>query len=280
MSLSRLRGLSDKTKRRLRMVAIAGIAVTALVVLPGHLASRPDFFGRYPALEAKYVPWSASTHAEARCEDCHVSPRPTDRAVYRLRMVGEFYLSVVDRDRQPGYFESPGNDACLACHNDLRSVSPNGDLQIPHRAHINVLEMRCVDCHDYLVHEAGPSGERMPAMEGCLECHDGDVADDACTSCHTQKAAPETHASAEWLVDHAYAAADDGCRGCHDWTEDWCVDCHRHRPESHGTDWRATHGERLTVHRNCEACHEAEFCVPCHGEFPDTNLDPTLGLVD
>ncbi len=108
-------------------------------------------------------------------------------------MVGEFYLSLVLRSESPSVFATPTNEACLECHNDLRSVSPKGDLQIPHRAHVTILKMECVECHDYLVHELNPSGKHLPTMAGCLRCHDGDTAKDTCTACHTQKAAPDSH---------------------------------------------------------------------------------------
>ena len=268
------------TRKRLVRIGVVVLAVLLLIVLPGYLAAQPGFFGRYPGLSEQYEPWSSSTHAEAGCEGCHVPPKPLERAVYRVRMAGEFYLSLVLRSREPDVFKTPTNEACLTCHSDLRSVSPKGDLQIPHRAHVTILKMDCVQCHNYLVHELNPTGKHTPLMADCLTCHDGDTADDACSSCHTAKAAPESHSSGEWLVLHADRASDPECATCHQWREDWCVDCHQDRPQSHGTDWRATHGQRVEQHRSCEACHEGDFCIRCHGEVPQLNFDPTLQLVE
>ena len=143
------------------------------------------FFGRVPSLSKKYETWSTSTHVEAGCEGCHVPPNAVARTTYRVRMVGEFYLSLVFRSREPKVFGTPTNEACLACHNDLRTVSPKGDLQIPHRAHVTVLKMKCVECHNYVVHEKSPEGKNTPPMAGCLRCHDGDTAKNGCTVCHT-----------------------------------------------------------------------------------------------
>jgi hypothetical protein len=195
-------------------------------------------------------------------------------------MVGEFYLSAIAGSRKPGYFETPTNEACLECHSDLRTISPKGDLQIPHRAHITILKMDCVDCHRYLVHELSPEGKHTPPMIECLTCHDGDTAKDACTACHTQKAAPESHSASDWLITHAAQVDDPECITCHKWKDDWCADCHRDQPRSHTSDWRSVHGERVAEHRNCEACHEADFCVRCHGVVPPLNFDPTLKLVE
>jgi hypothetical protein len=267
---------------RTRIVRIAGVAlaVLLLVVVPGFLAMRPGFFGRYPALAAQYDPWTTSSHAEVGCEQCHVAPGVLARAAYRVRTVGEFYVGLVSRSRTPELFPAPTNDACLACHTDLRTVSPKGDLQIPHRAHVSVLKMACVECHDHLVHELSPEGKNTPTMAGCLRCHNGDAAKDGCTTCHTEKAAPPSHMTADWLVVHAEQADDPECVTCHKWKEDWCVDCHRDRPRTHGPDWRAVHGERVKAHRSCEACHVGAFCVRCHGLVPQENFDPTLTLVE
>lgn len=267
------------TRRRAIIVAAVAAAIVLFVVVPAYLSSLPGFFGRYPALNDQYTAWSTSTHAEVGCEQCHVSPAALARIGFRMRMAGEFYISLVAPSRQPAMFSTPTNASCVACHSELRTSSPEGDLQIPHRAHITILQMECVACHSYLVHEPGPDGRHTPSMEGCLTCHDGDTAKDACTACHTAKAAPESHSTAEWLVEHALQADDPECAGCHEWKADWCADCHRSTPRSHTAEWRAEHGDAVARHRSCEACHTADFCAECHGDVPQLNYDPTLELV-
>lgn len=269
-------------RRRLVVPGIVIGALLLLVVLPGYLAMQPRFFARYPDLSRQYEPWSKSTHVGAACQDCHVPPRRVARATYAARMVGEFYVSLVWRSREPSIFSAPANSACLDCHDDLRSVSPKGDVRIPHRAHIEILKMQCVECHDHLVHEPNAKGEYTPLMANCLRCHDGDKAKDTCTACHTEKATPKTHRVKDWTVVHPVEAAAPGaeCADCHQWTEDWCADCHSHRPASHGGDWRAVHGDRVAERRTCEACHEGPFCIRCHGEVPALNFDPSLKLVE
>lgn len=267
-------------RRRGARIVLAAAIVAVLVGVPAVLTARPGYFERYPGLSEEYGPWSKSTHVEGGCEGCHVPPRVVSRVLYRTRMVGEFYLGLVAPSRVPDVFGSPTNEACLTCHSDLRSVSPKGDVQIPHRAHVTILKMRCVECHDYLVHELSPEGKHTPPMGGCLSCHDGDVADDACTDCHTQKAAPDSHRSADWVIVHAQRADDPECERCHNWSKNWCAECHSHRPRSHASNWREVHGEQVKQHRSCEACHDAAFCTRCHGEVPQVNLNPALKLVE
>jgi len=266
-------------RHRVLQVGLVVLAVLVLLVLPGYLASRPSFFSKYPVLGHQYGPWSKSTHAEAGCESCHVSPSLVARAAYRVRMVGTFYASFVSRSKVPAVFATPTNEACLVCHSDLRSVSPAGDLQIPHRAHVTVLKMKCVACHTYLVHELSPEGKHTPPMIGCLKCHDGDKAKNACSACHTAKAAPATHSAADWLIVHGTHANDPACAACHKWKANWCADCHSKRPPSHTADWRNTHGAAIKVHRSCEACHDGAFCVRCHGVVPQLNFNPVLKVV-
>jgi len=264
---------------RVRTLVVAVIVVVVIAV-PLILVAQPGYFGRVPALANQYRPWSTSAHAEVGCEECHIAPGPLAQIGYRTRMVGEFYLTLAARSHVPNVFATPSNDACLKCHNDLRSVSPKGDLQIPHRAHVTILKMDCVECHDYLVHELNPAGKHTPTMAGCLRCHDGDTAKDTCTACHTEKAAPASHRAQDWMIAHPREAAGPECDSCHKWTEEWCADCHARRPASHGKDWRAVHGERVKEHRSCEACHDGDDCIRCHGEVPQENFDPDLKKVE
>jgi hypothetical protein len=268
-----------RRRRILLRVGIALLAVTIFVIVPGYVASRPAFMKHYANYEAAYETWSTSVHVKVACQQCHVPPRATSQVVHEARMVGEFYLSAVFRSRQPKLLSTPTNEACRNCHPDWRTVSPTGDLNIPHRAHVVVLKMECVTCHAYLVHEKSPEGKHVPRMEACLTCHDGKTAKNACATCHTSKAAPVSHRAADWLVVHPQKQSEIDCAKCHGWTQHWCSECHSRRPISHGADWRATHRLAVKAHRNCEACHEAAFCVKCHGEVPKLNFDPALKLV-
>lgn len=272
-------GRTHGGRRRLLAAGAVVLAVILLAGVPALITMRPAFFGRFDGLAEKYEPWSTSTHVEATCQDCHASPGVLSRTVFQTKMVGEFYVSLVSRSRVPGGFGAPTNAACQSCHDDLRSVSPKGDLRIPHRAHVTILKMRCTECHNFLVHEKSPEGKLAPSMSGCLRCHNGDVAKDNCTACHTEKSAPDSHRAADWSRTHAAAADDPECDSCHKWTENWCVDCHTKRPESHSANWRKLHGSAVKARRSCEACHEGPFCERCHGEVPQLNFDPALKLV-
>lgn len=266
-------------KRRLFVrLGIVAIVIVLFVIVPGYISSRPQFLQRYEGLQGSYGTWATSVHAQVACQNCHVSPTLTAQTAYRARMLGEFYLSLVLPSRQPRVFAKPTNEACQSCHLDLRTVSPSGDLNIPHRAHVLVLKLKCIECHSYLVHAVNPEGTHTPRMAMCLTCHDGQKAKNECSACHTNKRIPANHRAADWVVVHAQKQGEVDCKKCHKWTANWCSECHARRPKSHTKTWRTDHGAQVKVHRNCEACHGAVFCVKCHGEVPNANFDPALKL--
>jgi hypothetical protein len=281
--IARLRGSvwADPVKRRrfLRLGAFA-LAVTILVLVPGYVASQPEFYERYAQYEDEYDTWSESVHAKVSCQTCHVEPGFAPRAGHSAQMLGEFYITLVSRSREPELLSRPTNAACQDCHVDLRTVSPSGDLNIPHSAHVDVLEIDCVQCHDFLVHELSPEGKHTPRMIDCMTCHDGEQAKEACSVCHTEKAAPENHQRDEWVIVHADAQDEMDCVECHGWTDDWCVECHSRRPVSHVERWRSQHRFKVEERRNCEVCHEPDFCIRCHGDVPILNFDPSVTLVE
>lgn len=267
--------------RPTRVRIILGLALVLLLLgVPACITTRPAYLASFPGAEDEYRAWTRSTHAEIECDDCHADRGLLAQVAYRTRMVGEFYITLVLRNREPDVFARPANSSCVVCHSELRSISPEGDVRIPHRAHIEILKIDCVECHHYVTHQTSSEGKHTPPMSGCLQCHDGRTARDDCSACHTDKAAPKSHAAGDWLVVHARDADDPACTRCHRWTERWCADCHSQRPKSHTKDWRGVHGLRVARHRGCEACHTGSFCERCHGEVPSLNLDPDLKLIE
>jgi len=269
---------TDRRRTIVRLVVIVALVVV-FVVVPGYLATRPQFLQRYPNLQPEYKTWSVSVHAEVPCQSCHIAPTFVARTAFDARMLGEFYLSLVVPGRSPNLFDKPTNASCESCHLAVRTVSPSGDLNIPHRAHVELLKMRCITCHKYLVHEANPEGNHAPRMATCLTCHNGKVAKNGCSTCHTNKGIPVSHRAANWLVIHPQMQSKINCAACHAWTAHWCAECHSHRPASHGPNWREVHGAAVKANRDCEVCHTAAFCIRCHGAVPQLNFNPALKLV-
>lgn len=271
----------SRRRRFVTVTAAAALVVLVTVIVPGYYASQPAFLTRFPSLAAEHETWAGSVHNGVACQKCHVRPGIGPQTQYSAKMLGEFYLTMVLRDREPKLLKTPANASCgsTMCHFQLRTVSATGDLRIPHRAHVNALEMKCVTCHEFLVHELSPEGKHKPRMTACLSCHNGQTAKNGCTTCHTDKAAPEGHQAKDWVVVHASRQAQEDCKSCHAWVEDWCVECHTRKPASHTAKWRSEHGAVVKDRRNCDACHTGDFCERCHGEVPRINIETAPKLV-
>jgi hypothetical protein len=186
---------------------------------------------------------------------------------FAAQSVPAFYSQVLQGPNDTNLLGAPDRTGCQKCHTSYRSVAPSGDLLIPHRAHVEVLKMECVTCHQDLVHSINRHGFNRPEMEGCLElCHDGETASNACIDCHTRKHTPETHAQADWLQVHGDAAQSQDCGSCHDWTPGYCAECHEKRPASHVGNWKSGHAESARLRGDgCTVCHGGEgFCNECH----------------
>jgi len=143
---------------------------------------------------------------------------------------------------------------------------------------------------------------RIP-MSGCMKCHNGAKATRACNACHADKDPPATHKGGNFKVNHGYAAMDDitACNKCHQydatqqlqyvpkdkgWTEvqsfarktDFCLECHRNRPQGHQNLFTVNHGPAAKQDPNrCLTCHNQDekgkvpekavtsvTCAQCH----------------
>lgn len=254
--------------RRLLIVGAAcvAIAIVILLALPAFSMLQPEYYRRYPALGARMDHWAQSTHAKVRCGQCHIEPGISGFVRFSARAVPAFYSQLATGSREQNLLKAPKKAACQKCHTTYRSVSPGGDLLIPHRAHVQVLKMECVTCHKNLVHSLDRRGFNRPEMETCLTCHDGDRADDACTSCHVRKKAPASHSRADWLKIHGSFADTIDCAQCHDWTPGYCAECHQKRPASHKGNWKTGHAAPARARgEGCLVCHGGQpFCDRCH----------------
>lgn len=248
------------------MAAAAVVAAIAVAVLPQFSTLQPNYYRRYPGLAERMDNWTTSTHSRITCIECHVEPGLNGLVSYGWRSIPAFYSQLAQGTKETNLLGAPSKDACQKCHTIYRTVAPSGDLLIPHRAHVDVLEMECVTCHESLVHSPNRRGFNRPEMEVCLElCHDGDKASNKCVDCHTRKHTPKSHSTADWPKVHGQMAESEDCGQCHDWTPDYCADCHAKRPTSHVGNWKKGHAPHAKTRGDgCLVCHGEEFCGECH----------------
>lgn len=263
-------GESDRERLARHARLLSGplaLAVAVLLVLPAFSTLQPGYYGRYRELRVRMDHWRASTHAKMSCVSCHVDPGIRKSVSFGARSIPAFYSQLLAGPKQTNLLTAPARQACRKCHTAYRQVSPDGDLLIPHKAHVEVLGLDCVVCHKDLVHSANTKGFNRPEMETCLEqCHDGVKATDKCVKCHTRKQTPESHSSKDWLEIHGRMSETTDCGRCHNWTPDYCKDCHQKRPSTHAGNWKKDHQVRARRNgKGCLVCHSvAKFCKECH----------------
>lgn len=243
-----------------------GLGLVVLLVLPVISVLQHGYYRRYPALGERMDRWEVSTHSKISCAECHVNPGTAAFLTFAAKSIPAFYSQLVAGPSNTNLLDAPDREACQKCHTTYREVSPAGDLLIPHRAHVEVLGMECVACHQDMVHSLNRRGFNRPEMEQCLEqCHDGDKASNECIDCHTRKQAPDTHDREDWLAVHGQMAETQDCAECHDWTPEYCAECHEQRPASHAGNWKKDHAPHAKTRGDgCLVCHDEKSCEECH----------------
>lgn len=254
------------TRPRWLLPAAAVLLVIVLVAWPLVSVLQPAYYGRYPELRERMENWRDSTHSRVDCAQCHIEPGVRGWFSFAARSVPAFYSQLIRGPHETNLFEPPTTAACQRCHTSYRQVSADGDLLIPHRAHVDILEIDCVVCHSELVHAESPEGFNRPSMKMCVDtCHNDEIAGGECTKCHTRKHVPEDHLRDDWLQIHAERADTIECGECHAWTPDYCEECHSKRPASHTGNWKTDHAPRAREHSaGCMVCHSEHDCGECH----------------
>jgi len=258
---------SAARKRRFPVKSAIALVILVLLGLPIVSMLQPGYYQRYPELGPRMENWRVSTHARIPCSGCHIEPGIVGYAAFAEHAIPAFYSQLLHGPRPENLLPVPGRDACRKCHTSFRQVSSGGDLLIPHKAHVEVLEMECATCHRDLVHSVNTKGFNSPEMTMCLEtCHDGEQASADCVSCHTRKNVPEDHRRDDWLEVHAEMTAVVDCAECHAWSPDYCSECHAKRPKSHAGNWKKQHAvpARARGGEGCPTCHDDDFCKECH----------------
>lgn len=172
-------------------------------------------------------------------------------------------------------------ELCLVCHEqedlEIYGWEPPKERtsnfsRFSHEAHIAMEGTECALCHGALVDPTiAGTGRGEPGHPVCMTCHNGDRADDDCSSCHDNLtiARPLDH-QADYLHTHQFDArgSGDDCAECHRHS-DLCSDCHQGENVlfmTHDRNYLFTHPIDARKHENdCIACHDMEtFCTDCH----------------
>lgn len=255
-------------KFRFPAKSVVALIIVVLLALPVYSTLQPAYYERYPQLATRIAYWQQSTHAKIPCYGCHMDPGPLGFLTFAARSVPAFYSQLLFGPGPQNILQAPDRYACQKCHTDYRTISPAGDLMIPHKAHVEVLKINCVVCHKNLVHSLNTAGFNQPEMQTCLSlCHNGVTATNQCDKCHTRKQVPPGHLKSNWLTIHPTMTSVINCGQCHGWSPNYCKQCHMSKlPPSHVGNWKQNHQFRAKAigTKGCLFCHGQAFCKQCH----------------
>lgn len=158
--------------------------------------NSPTFCSSCHEMQPEYTSYTASSHNEISCVQCHIKPGTVSMLTHKVKSMKEVYYHVTGVPNQIVQTEEEAisNENCLQCHSKNRLVTASGDLKVNHKGHIND-GIPCITCHSGVVHakmaarDINVTADRTkwtpenaqklieekylkPNMGTCIDCHD------------------------------------------------------------------------------------------------------------
>lgn len=217
-------------------------------------------------MKPEIATWQVSGHAKIACIQCHTEINAAHFAQL-IHFTKKYYLPIQVK-------EPVSNSVCENCHSQNRTVTPRGDLIVPHQKHEKE-GIACVTCHIGVAH--GKIAERQETIDGdfsrwddatarqnmawqyktismteCLNCHKEKNGPQNCESCHSRIVPPSSHQSKEWVQNglHGQEAFKDldSCNECHSYSLNLV---------------RVQNSDKVISYARSNS-----FCVQCHSKKP------------
>lgn len=235
--------------------------------------------------EAYEIPITMSHEIEQEiCLQCH------DINNRRFSYSGDL---IVPHDRH-----SKAGINCVACHSGVAHGNVDQSGLIKEEADFSKWTISFAE--KYMVKD-----NTEPKMNDCLECHNKRKVSTRCEACHSVISEPADHKEAGWGTSHGLKARQDlsYCNKCHSYSltekgkaltvaeyargNNFCRECHKKRPASHGDNWMNVHSKRAKADREgCLVCHSdkeptgtekdkvtSTYCFKCHGKAAAEAVD-------
>lgn len=282
-------------------LAIMLISFCILVLLGYHNHTQaeqdPKFCLNCHVMRDTYISWQQSSHSKVDCLKCH---KDVSIAGYLYKQfMGVDQLNQVKVTIDDSTCQKCHTDARVVTPPTDLIVPHNLHMQMGlscTQCHQTVTHGKIINSSPSVTQtmNSTQSGDklidpnRIP-MSACMKCHNGAMATNACNACHDDKIPPSSHTSSNFAANHGYVALNNvaSCNNCHQydtalqvqykpegqgWTEvqnfarktEFCLDCHRKRPASHGSFYTVSHGPAATADIN--------RCLTCHNQNDNTKL--------
>jgi Cytochrome c7 and related cytochrome c len=194
--------------------------------------------------------------------------------------------------------------ACATAATVLGTQSAGDEILFPHARHAQA-KIECITCHETVYDAKTLTGDFLPPMAKCLECHKEKA--ENCAFCHSdvKSAAPWPKREPRLKFDHAahIELVKEDCSKCHlqlsqpgqeappSGGHAACLSCHNHAQQYSDASCATCHvdlaavplrpltevsheGDFLRRHSvvakatgaSCETCHDQNFCLDCHAK--------------
>jgi hypothetical protein len=212
--------------------------------------------------------------AEMGCLECHAAVAESEAGTDNL---------FPEKDVCADCHEVEDEEECGVCHTNTDDPMgyPYIEQYSPYFSHVQHggAESDCATCHAGIANKENVLPYELPAMNGCIDCHDESGASRACEACHTPDypLLPVSH-SRNFLHTHADMAQSGieslngnmSCSHCH--SENYCQDCHQGNNldrRTHPLNYAFMHSlEAQGKEKECASCHyDRQFCNECHRNF-------------
>lgn len=266
-----------------KFIAVSIVVVVALFVTGWGTYSfmtKPETCIKCHEMKPEYVTWRASAHNTFGCVDCHTTEKGIKKNVTTIaqRLIKHF----TGNFNQPIEIEKETKDKiCLQCHSSNRKISASGDLEFPHKRHVQ-RGFNCVECHlgsahgsinskgfttntNYEIWTIGSGKAYMKpkltetSMEKCMFCHEDKEVGNQCSTCHNSIGNPKDHQDKNWLQLHGQKAVED---------INYCDSCHSYSKNLMGSsDTELSFADYARNNKFCSKCH-----VGIEGESKDFQI--------
>lgn len=236
---------SQQKVKRLKIIILILILIVVipLLFLGGMaISSTSTFCALCHEMKPEAMTWKASIHSQISCADCHVESGVLNIGAYKLGSPTHFSTHITSNYQIPIKIKGKiSNDVCLGCHTYARTFTPPIDVKMPHREHIEVFKLNCVDCHYKVAHGGiyerkltddgvfeswSPDMAKVQVqpqftevvMEDCIACHKTRKGPTNCSACHSEIVEPQSHQTNKWDNEHGKEALANGtneCNKCH-----------------------------------------------------------------
>ncbi len=265
-----------KQKKQLLKILVLFICLLAIGAIGATQAPSASFVCQgCHEMKPEIVTWQASSHAKIACIQCHTEI-DAGHFLQIKHFTKKYYLPIQVKEPVP-------ESVCQNCHSLNRTVTPRGDLIVPHQKHEKE-GISCTECHIGVAH--GGIAERQETIDGdfnrwndvtgrqnmswqyktlsmeqCLTCHKERKGPQDCEACHSRIVPPPSHQTKDWIQKgvHGQDAFKnlDSCNECHSYSLNLV---------------RVQMDDKVGSYARSNS-----FCVDCHSKKPPShNIKPFL----